>query len=82
MVLAAQKMRVGSGPVPVNELYPNGSRVPQCLYSKGPLYLFGNASVESLVPWLSAYVTSRGFNGIYFDQFYYSPTLADEESGA
>ena len=52
----------------------NASRIPQCLYSKGPLYLFGNESVTSMVPFLSGLVQRHGFDGLYMDQFYYAPT--------
>ena len=59
----------------VNQVFAdNASRVPQCLYSKGPLYVFSNRSVAALVPWLSATVRENGFDGLYMDQFYYGPS--------
>eukprot|EP00935_MAST-01C_sp_MAST-1C-sp1_P000831 g831.t1 len=54
-----------------------GQPVPMCLYGKGPLFVHSRPAVDALVPFLSDWVKSRGYDGVYFDE-YFSEFVNDE----
>ena len=41
---------------------------PVCTYSKGPLYIPFAEELDALVPFLSAWIQERDFDGIYLDE--------------
>ena len=45
-------------------------RTPICTYGKGPLGCHSAASNAALVPFLADWVTSRGYDGLYFDEYF------------
>ena len=54
-------------PGPTNNLT---KPLPVCLYGKGPLFVHSQASVDALVPFLAGWLKQRGYDGVYFDEYF------------
>lgn len=44
--------------------------IPICLYGKGPLFVHSQSSVNALAPFISEWVFTHRYDGVYFDEYF------------